>query len=564
MDRLEFISPSKPSAPKQDFSKLSRTQTGLTPYAGPWTITEVRHLLKRTMFGARKNDINYFLGLSPAAAVSEILEQINHPVYTPPSLPLNNYYGSITDPNCATGLAWPGTPDSFGSVSTYFHRKKSLKSWWISQMLNQPRSIREKMVLFWANHFVVELDILNVSTYAYKYNALLREHALGNFKVLTKEITVNAAMLKYLNGDKNTRTAPNENYARELQELFTIGKDINGLPPYTEDDVFAAARVLTGWRNDLVGGTTSANGFNSYFDQSRHDNTDKLFSSFYNNQVITGVSGAAGAGETDALMDMIFSKNEVALFICRKIYNWFVYYDIDAAAETDVIIPLANIFMSNNYDIVPVLSALFSSEHFFDMLNQGCIIKNPIDFSVGMSREFDVVFPDNTDLAAQYSQWDRIRSQSSSMQQDLGDPPNVAGWQAYYQTPLFHELWINSDTLPKRNIFTDRMATNGYTVSGQTIKIDTVAYTETLTNPSDPDLLIEEVLALHYSIDTDASLHAYLLSILLSGQTSPSYWTTAWDDYIGDPTNTSYYNIVRSRLQTFYKYILDLSEYQLS
>jgi uncharacterized protein (DUF1800 family) len=563
MDRREFIIPEKPAPKKQDFSRLSRTQTGLTPYTGVWTIDEVKHLLRRTMFGATRDDVNYFLTLTSNTAVAEILELINHPPYVEPPLPLNNYNATVNDPNCAFGAPWPGTADTVTGISTYNSRKKSLKSWWVSQMLNQARSIREKMVLFWTNHFVIELDTVQVSTYVYKYNALIRQHALSNFKTLTKEITINSAMLKYLNGDKNTKTAPNENYARELQELFTVGKDANGLPPYTEDDVRAAARVLTGWRNDLIG-PNSANGFNSYFDPNRHDITDKQFSAFYSNQVITGLSGAAGAGETDALMDMIFSKDEVALHICRKLYNWFVYYDIDATVETDVIVPLANIFRTNNYDIIPVLSVLLNSEHFFDVLNRGCLIKSPLDLAVGMSRDFGIVFPDATDLATQYAQWDRIRSQASILQQDIGDPPNVAGWQAYYQTPLFHELWINSDTLPKRNSFTDRMATTGYTVSGQKIFIDVVAYTETLTNPSDPVVLIEEVLAMHYSIDTGTNLRNYLLSILLSGQTSNSYWTTAWDDYISAPGNTTYYNIVKTRLQNFYKYILDLSEYQLS
>jgi len=564
MDRREFLTPEKAVHTKQDFSRLARTQTGLTPYTGPWTFSEVKHLLKRTMFGAGKQDIDYFLGMTRATAIAEILEQINHPPYTEPPMPLNNYSAAVNDVNCAPGQPWPGTPDTLGSGSTYFNRRKSLKSWWISQMLNQSRSIREKMVLFWANHFVIEMDIINVSTYIYKYNALLRQHALGNFKTLTREITINSAMLKYLNGDRNTRTAPNENYARELQELFTIGKDANGLPPYTEDDVREAARVLTGWRNDLTGGVNSANGYNSYFDSNRHDYFNKQFSSFYNNHVITGVAGAGGASELDELINMIFSKDEVALFLCRKLYNWFVYYDIDAAAEANVIVPLAAVMRSNDYEIAPVLSLLFNSEHFFDMLNKGCIIKSPVDLNVGMCREFGVQFPDSTNLAAQYAQWDRIRTQSSGMQQDIGDPPNVAGWMPYYQSPLYHEMWINSDTLPKRNIFTDRMTANGYTNSGTTILIDTVAYTQSLSNPSDPLALIDEVLSLHYSIDTSVNLKNYLLSILLSGQSTNSYWTDAWNDYISDPSNTGYYNIVRSRLQTFYRYILALSEYQLS
>ena len=207
-------------------------------------------------------------------------------------------------------------------------------------MVAQPRSIREKMVLFYSNHFVIEFDMVTVSTYVYRYNELLRANALGNFKTLTREITINSAMLKYLNGDKNTNTAPNENYGRELQELFTVGKDATGLPPYTEDDVQAAARVLTGWKNDLVGGLTSANGFNSYFEPTKHDVNDKLFSSFYGGVTITGQSGMNGALEMDDLMNMIFAKDEVALNICRRLYRFFVYYEIDAATEANVIVPL--------------------------------------------------------------------------------------------------------------------------------------------------------------------------------------------------------------------------------
>ncbi len=563
MNSRELLSPNK--AHRQNFDNVARTSSGLTPYSGTWTISEVKHLLKRTMFGSKKDDINYFLGLGMSDSIDTLLEIINHPAYTPPSPPLNNYNNVIVDPQCAAGMPWPGTPDTnIVGTYTYTSRKKSMKSWWISQMLNQPRSLREKMVLFWSNHFVIELDTVQVGTYVYKYNALLREYALGNFMGFTKQITLNSGMLRYLNGDQNTASAPNENYGRELQELFTIGKDSLGMPQYTEDDVKEAARTLSGWRNDLLANGTSANGYNSYFVASRHDTGNKIFSSWYNNTVITGQIGTAGANEVDDLMNMIFIRNEVSEFICRKLYRWFVYYEIDSSTEANVIQPLAAIFRSNNYDIVPVLSALFKSEHFFDVLNRACLIKSPIDFAVSLSREFEIIFPDATDITAQYSTWDKLRSMASSALMDVGDPPNVAGWQAYYQEPGFHEMWINSDSLPKRNQFSDRMSSNGYTYFGQTIAIDVIAITSGMTNPSDPIALIDEVLSLHYAIDATSGLKAYLLSILLSGQTQNYYWTTAWTDYTGSPTNTSYLNIVKTRLQSFYKYIMDLSEYQLS
>ena len=279
-------------------------------------------------------------------------------------------------------------------------------------------------------------------------------------------------MLRYLNGYLNTASAPDENYSRELQELFTLGK--GPTVAYTEDDVKKAARVLTGWR---INNTT----FAVYFDPTRHDTGNKQFSAYYGGATITGRSGANGALETDDLINMIFAKDEVSKYICRSLYRWFVYYTIDSAAETNVIEPLAAIFRANNYDIKPVLSTLFKSEHFFDVLNQGCLIKSPVDKVMSCLREFGVVFPDSvTEYSDAYGMWNYIRNWLANMGQDLGDPPDVSGWPAYYQEPQFHEIWINSDTLPKRNQFTDIMITNGYTRNGKKIVINAVAFTQAL------------------------------------------------------------------------------------
>ena len=323
----------------------------------------------------------------------------------------------------------------------------------------------------------------------------------------------------------------------------------------------AAAHVLTGYR---VNSTT----ITSYFDSIRHDPTDKTFSAFYSNTVITGRSGAAGANELDDMLDMIFLTNEVALNICRKLYRFFVYYEIDSAAETNVIQPLATIFRNSNYDIVPVLSTLFSSEHFFDTLNRGSIIKAPVDAVMGFCRDYNVVFPTASNLTAQYALWYKLAQEVAVLTQNIGDPPNVAGWPSYYQEPQYHELWINAVTLPARNLFTDVMVNNGINGSGSNIVADVVAYTvivdASLASSGDPDLLIQAVIDLHYSEDVSQTVKDYLKSILLSGQISNSYWTNAWIDYQSDPTNPTYYNIVATRLRAMYQYIMDLSEYQLS
>lgn len=553
MNRRDLLTliPDKPAVSKnhQDFSNTDRTSTGLTPYAGQWTLEEVKHLLRRVMFGSPKVDADYFVNAGMASSVSQLLTPT-----TAPAPPLYTYTSQYNDPNVPFGQTWvtaPFDPNANGV------RTKSFKAWWTGLMLNQPRTAEEKMTLFWSNHFSTEVNTVNDQRYSYKTNALCRQYALGNFKALTKLISLDPGMLKYLNGYVNTNTAPDENYGRELQELFTVGKDANGMPYYSESDVQAAAHVLTGYR---INGTT----ITSYFDSTRHDTANKQFSAFYNNTIIAGQSGPNGALELDDLLNMIFATNEVALFICRKLYRFFVYYEIDAAAEMNVIVPLATIFRTNNYDIVPVLTTLFSSEHFYDVLNRGCIIKAPVDLTIAFCRDYGVVFPDASNLAGQYNLWFKLYQQFSVMTQNIGDPPNVAGWPAYYQEPDYHELWINSSTLPNRNLFTDTMLYNGYTSMGDNIRMDAVAYTATLTSPYDPNLLIQEVLDRHYSEPVSQNVIDYLKNILLNGQLTDNYWSDAWNDYVSQPTNMTYYNIVMTRLRSMYQYIMDLAEYQLS
>lgn len=563
MDRREFLTAKKRKAaspkiafPKTDSTiKNARTYSGINPYTGPWTTNEVAHLLKRIMFGSTKADMDHFLTKTVSQAVDELL----NPTAPLPSPPVNDYNSpTYTDPNVPAGQTWVNNPTNDGTLNNY--RRASFKKWWTGVMLNQDRTLREKMTLFWANHFGTETITIGTSDFVYKHHALLRQNALGNFKQLVRAVTTDPGMLIYLNGYLNTASAPDENYGRELQELFTIGKDpVNNLAPYTEDDVKKAAKVLTGWRIDR-------NTFTSFFDPTRHDTTNKQFSSFYNNTIIAGRTGSAGAAETDDLLTMIFSKNEVAEFIVRKLYRWFIYYKIDSATEVNVIQPLANIFRSNNYDMKPVLSALFKSEHFFDVLNQGCNIKSPVDHIIGSMREFGVVFPDPvSDYVNAYGMWNYLYSQETNMNQSIGDPPNVSGWPSYYQEPSYHELWINSDTLPKRNKFTDTMINSGYSRNGRKIIINVVAFTQTLPNPGDPNALIDDALAILYRMSLSTQTRQTIKQqILLSNQTQDYYWTNAWNTYIADPTNQSNYNVVNNRLKSLYQYLMDLSEYQLA
>jgi hypothetical protein len=162
--------------------------------------------------------------------------------------------------------------------------------------------------------------------------------------------------------------------------------------------------------------------------------------------------------------------------------------------------------------------------------------------------------------------WKQVQSYALTLQQDPLNPPNVAGWAAYYQTPKFHELWINTSTLPSRNYSTDLLLGKGgvIKVAGVTLTIDTIAYASLFANPEDPDLLINDVAAHLLALDISQTTHDYLKAILLKQQTTASYWTTSWNNYQGAPTNTAYKNEVLGILASFFQTILSFSEYQLS
>lgn len=566
MDRRDFLTAGKakkasPVSPVAIATSPTRTLSGINEYTGTWATNEVIHLLRRTMFGAKKADVDFFKTMTMSQAVDTLL---NVPLgqFTPPP-PVKTYANSVdpADPDnaIAAGQTWVNINTNDGSVDS--NRTSSFRNWWMGQMVNQDRNILEKMTLFWHNHFATETDSIGRAIWCYQNNAVLRKNALGNFKQFVKEVTINTGMLRYQNGYLNTNTAPDENYGRELQELFVVGKGAdNATQGYAEADVKAAAKVLTGWQ--INGNTNTA-----VFTSSRHDSTNKQFSAFYNNMVITGRTGAtAGDLELNDLLTMLLSINDPSLHICRKLYRWFVYYEIDAATEANVIAPLAQIFRTSNYEIKPVLATLLKSEHFFDVLNQGCQIKSPVDVLVGTCREFGVIFPDAvTDYTGAYNMWLILNLLGFTFQQYIGDPPNVAGWPAYYQQPQFYEIWINADTFPKRNQFTDVMLNGGYTRSGKNIKIDPTIFAKSMPNPGDPNALISDSITYLFRLPlTQASKDQLKRDVLLGGQTSDFYWTNAWTAWIANPNDTVNANIVKTKLRDLYMYLLKLAEYQLA
>ena len=526
---------------------LSRATGTLAPYAGPWGYAQAAHLLRRTLFGPTRTQILTAASANLAAVLNGLLEA--------PAVPAPPLNVAMADISVAVGQTW--ITQAFDQ-NVEGVRRASLRDWWLGQLLGPETSLVEKMTLFWHNHFVIEFGDINDARMGYEYCRLLRQHALGNFRQLTKDVTVTPAMLRYLNGNQSTAGNPNENYGRELLELFTVGKGPligpGNYTHYTEADVQATARVLTGWRDQ-------GNPVGSYFTASRHDATTKVFSAAFGNASIA----PSGNTEYQNLVNLIFQQAETARSIVRKLYRWFVYYVVDAQTETDIIQPLATLLVQSNFEVAPVLRTLLNSEHFFDVANVGCLIKSPLDFTVGLCRQMQVTFPPASSVVAQYGMWGYLNGVASLQQQTLGDPPNVAGWGAYYQTPQYHELWINAVTLPRRNQTTDLFIANGYTRNGAKIVIDPLALVLSFpaTVASDCNLLIAEFVRLMLPIPLTANQFTFLKSTLLPGL--PDFeWTVEWGEYLAAPTNAAKKAAVNTKLQAMLRALMGLAEYHLS
>ena len=528
--------------------------TGLAPYTGPFGFEQAAHLLRRTTFGPTQAEIKN----TAAAGLDTTIAQLFAPQALPQP-PLNFFY--TDDPNVPVGSTWINSPYIQGEPLISQYRLQSLGAWTIGNLLQPGISLREKMTLFWHNHFVTS-DIPDPK-FTYKYITLLRENALGNFRELTKMITIDPAMLRYLNGRDNAATAPNENYARELLELFTIGKGPLAGPgdytTYTEDDVIQMARVLTGWRDTGFFANNPAIPVGATFFPVRHDSGQKQLSHRFDNAVISNL----GNQEYAHLIDVIFSREECARFLSRKLYRWFVYYAIDDTVEAQVIEPMAQLLIDNDYEVAPALEALLRSEHFFDMLQVGPMIKSPVDFVMSVLRTMEVEFPVNN-LNQSYRLWNQFqRNILPAMQQTYYELPSVAGWKAYYQEPVFYRNWISSATLAIRMQFTSTMLTQGITQFGATARVDVLKLATVLDDPYDPNTLIEGFVKLLFPQPITQEQLSALKEILIPGL--PDFeWTVEYTDYLANPNNANLAAAVESKLRNLLVAMTAMPEFYLS
>jgi len=280
-------------------------------------------------------------------------------------------------------------------------KSRELNIGWMHQMIVTEHPLLEKITLFWHGHFACRS---NNPFFSQELNNIQRQYALGSFRTLLIAVSQTPAMLGYLNNQQNRKSRPNENFARELMELFTLGRG-----NYTEMDIKEAARAFTGWSYNNTG--------QFVFNLKVHDEREKTF------------FGHTGNFDGEAIIDKILGRPETALFICRKLYVFFVN---DTPNETHVA-ELATEFYKQQYNITAVLIKLFTAEWFYSAANIGNKIKSPTELLVGLSRSFNVTYHNPQVL---------IRLQTS-LGQYLFNPPNVAGWGG-------GKNWIDSSSLMLR------------------------------------------------------------------------------------------------------------------
>ena len=551
MDR-HAISTAKPHQWSESMSaSMATTSPGLEPYEGEWTYQDAAHLLRRSMYGPTHQQIQSAVDLGLEGTLAMLLEE--KPL---PDPPVNSYYQS--DASVPVGSTWVDAPYD-GTQEVRRYRRFSLSAWTIGTMMQEGVSLREKMTLFWHNHFAI--GGVNDPKFIYRYVRTLRMQALGNLKELIKAITIDPAMLRFLNGNQNTKSAPNENFARELLELYTVGKGPLAGPgdytTFTEQDVAETAKILTGWRDTGFYSTSADRQVGSIFRAGQHDTTTKQLSQRLGGAVINN----GGAQEYEHLIDLIFEQRNTALHICRKLYRWFVYYKIEESTEANVVEAMAEILIQNNFELKPVVEALLRSAHFFHITSIGPMIKNPLDFMFDVVKTFQVDLPPR--LNAQYTIWASLYRYVQLMEIEYYLPPSVAGWKAYYQEPQYYRTWINAATLNARAEFSDLMATVGFPYGNQRLAIDALKFLASITGVDDPNTLVREVGQIIFPQPLTDGQYDQLKEILVPGL--PDYeWTIEYGQYKQNPQDSDLAASIESRIRLLLQQMFNMAEFQLS
>jgi len=379
-----------------------------TVASAPLNYDDARHLLNRTGFGATDGEIRRMVGMTREEAARMLLAATRTTAVTAPPAWTND----------AGPLRYPRRGENASDMEKKQFQQEQirdgleLRGWWLQEMLLTPSPLTERMTLFWHNHFVSSQQKVKLAQLMYRQNVTLRAHALGHFGDLLHAIARDPAMVIYLDGAQNRKGAPNENFARELMELFTLGEG-----NYGEQDIKDAARAFTGWSLDRDSGRF-------VFRRFVHDYGSKT------------VLGRSGYFDGDDVLDILLAKPQTAQFIAHKLWREFVSPDPDDAEVKKI----ASRFRDSRYDVKVGLYALLTSDAFYAKENRGALVKSPVDLVVGTLKQFDLKPGEPVPFAVA----------AAAMGQNLFSPPNVKGWPG-------GDAWINASTLLARKAFLDRL-----------------------------------------------------------------------------------------------------------
>ena len=472
-----------------------RSATDLTLYSGEWTYKQAAHLLRRSTFGPTEAEIRQ--------AVADGMNATINKLFTPwePSLDGIEEWANETQFQALPDTQNGESPQTF--QQNQFQRQDSFVRWIILSMKEAPVSIQERLRLFWHNHFTTELQVVRYPELLYEQYKLFKNNMLGNFKDFVYDVTVDMAMLIYLDGIKNYKTTSrnniNENYARELMELYTMGVfDWDGNENYSQDDVIAAARSLSGWQYNI-------NDFRNIVFIDRKS----IFRELWWDDGQKTLMGQTGRWKTPDVLDIIFEQraDQIAKFICEKIYRGFVY-DV---ADPVVVEQMAETFRSNNWELRPVFEELLKSQHFYDETNIGAMHKGPIDYMVGMVREIDITSVPGLDNTANVRANRDFATRLTTLGQLPYYPPNVKGWPG-------GRTWSSTSTIPVRQKF-------GIDVSEGAIQlqrteyylIDPVGFARQFSDPYDLGLLVDEMSRFLLNTEPSDKERTLLFDTILDG-----------------------------------------------
>ena len=354
-------------------------------------IKQVKHLMARAGFGMRFEDLSELGNASVKHAVKAFFKAAD--VVEPITV-------VKADTDYSTFLKGDDMAKKM-FLQQQRQQEKDLNIGWINKMSTTDAVLQEKMTLFWHNHFACRTTN---SLFAQQLNNIHRTNALGNFRTLLLQVAESPAMLQFLNNQQNTKGHPNENFARELMELFTIGRG-----NYTETDVRESARSFTGYGFNKAGEFVNR--------KFTHDDGDKTF------------MGKTGNFNGEDIMAMLLDKRETAHFISNKLYKYLVN-EIPDPAHVNA---MADVFYNGNYEIKPLLEYVFTADWFYDDKNTGNLIKSPVEFLVGLNRQFYITYQ-RPEVLLQFEK---------ALGQVLFYPPNVAGWPG-------GKNWIDSSSLMYR------------------------------------------------------------------------------------------------------------------